>query len=108
MLAQNLPRREEEAMESWCRRKSRSAGDLARRSGLWSARHAARVSDWQEHISRSRNCHNASAIVYKHEDQAWRRQRRLEQGSVSADAGRLGSRVLTHVHPRWQDSVPSS
>ena len=97
-------RRAGECMETWCRRKSRDAGKLARNMGLWSLRHVNRAHTWRSHMGRPLNRNSPAVVLYNFRDMYWRRERRLAMGSQSCDAGRLHSRACTHVCPRWQDS----
>ena len=101
----NLPREPGDDMNTWQRRRSRHAGLLARSWGTWSDRHLARCRSWHEHLHRDRNASALPAIILLHKGQEWRCRRRLAMGSSRSDAGRLASRVLTHVHPRWEDSL---
>ena len=108
VLIENLPRRRDEPMESWARRRSRSAGALARAEGLWSARHRQRTQDWLQHLRRPQNSDSPAAVLLAYRGSSWRASRRIAMGSNASTAGRLASRVLTHVHPRWEDSVAES
>ena len=99
------PRRNDEPLDAWGRRKSRAAGEVARKHGLWSERHAERVRTWFSHICREANRASSAAMVFKYRDSAWRSQRRLAVGSTTTAAGRLSCRVLTHVNARWEDAL---
>jgi len=105
ILAQRLPRNCDETMESWCYRRSRAAGALARDRGLWSTRHVQRARAWRDHLLRERNHDSPASILFRFHGAQWRAQRRLAAGSARTAAGRLRSRVLPHVHARWEDSV---
>ena len=104
MMAQRTPRRPAEEMSTWAARRSRAAGELARRQGLWSRRHVRRCSEWQDHCERRRNWGSPCARALAFQNAQWRAERRVAQGSASAAAGRLNSRVLTHVQQRWEDA----
>ena len=103
--ALDLPRRPDEDLTTWQRRRSRHAGQLCRELGPWGQRHADRCRNWHAHLTRERNSASLPAIIFAHQGAAWRRERRLAAGSSRSEAGRLASRVLSHVHPRWEDSV---
>ena len=103
----DVPRRADEELDSWQRRRSRFAGDLARRWELWSSRHEWRALRWHDHLMRD-HCHSIAAAALAWHGREWRRSRREAAGSTSRDAGRLGTRVLTHVHMRWDDSIATA
>ena len=100
-----VPRLPGEDIDAWQRRRSRRAGAVARRWGLWSLRHQSRALDWYHHLCRD-HVPSMAAAALRWRGATWRRQRRLMQGSSSSEAGRLGSRVLTHVNARWEDALP--
>ena len=95
-----------EDIDSWQRRRSRQSGDIARSCGLWSARHARRVQEWRAHVERSADYGSPMADIWRWHDAAWRRAQRQRAGSGSLLAGRLGTRAITHVYTRWEDSLP--
>ena len=103
----DLPRSAGEDIDAWQRRRSRRSGDLARQWGLWSRRHEHLVTSWWLHLGRPANAASLAAVALSYRNAAWRRRRRLAQGSSSGFAGRLNSRVLMHVNVRWEDSLPT-
>jgi len=105
LMVSSVPRREHEPIASWQRRRSRWAGGRARLQGLWSKRAHARAIAWFNYLRRPRNSGSLAAQALKWHDRAWRREQRLAAGSSRGEAGRLGTRVLTHVNLRWEDSL---
>ena len=95
-----------EDVDTWQRRRSREAGALAREHGTWSNRHAVRVTNWRHHVERADARGELIAHIWAWRDRAWRQRARMAAGSESRDAGRLGLRAVTHVCPRWEDSLP--
>ena len=62
---------------------------------------------WRGPVERSGARESILAHMWAWRNAAWRRSRRIDLGSASVLAGRLGSRVVTHVYPRWEDSLPA-
>ena len=102
-----VARREDEDMRSWCARKSRAAGRLAKEQGLWSVRHVARLMSWHSHLQGPRNAANHAALLLAYHDKSWRSSVRVAAGSSSSSAGRMQCRRLTHVTTRRDDSLDS-
>ena len=105
LMLSRVPPLDGEDIDGWQRRRSRWAGDCARRWGLWSSRAEVRARAWLQHLRRERNHDSMASQALRWRGQEWRRQQRLAAGSARADAGRLGTRVLTHVNLRWEDSL---
>ena len=99
-----LPRRADEDIDGWQRRRSRECGAVAREWGLWSLRHEERARRWQAHITRD-HAGTMAGLIYRWRGRAWRAEQRQRAGSGHRDAGRLGTRVLSHVNLRWEDSL---
>ena len=107
-IAAGVPRKRDEQIDEWQRRRSRHAGGLARRQGLWSERQYDRMLAWREHVERAHQYSTIPSAIWVWRDDRWRRAQRLSMGSRTAAAGRLGTRVITHVFPRWEDAfVPA-
>ena len=104
-IACGPPRRPGEDLDVWQRRRSRHAGEVARQRGLWSERHLLRLYDWRMHVLRSERHGSLMAPLWKWKNADWREQQRQRAGSARVVAGRLSSRVLTHVYTRWEDSL---
>ena len=107
ILAQNLPRHTDEPMETWARRRSRTAARHASHEGLWSKTQIKLTQSWLEHVERERNKINVSSWIFPWKNQQWRAQRRLAMGSPASHSGRLASRRVSHVNIRWEDAVRS-
>ena len=107
-IACGCPRRPHEDIGTWQRRRSRNCGEIAKGRGLWSERHGKRLLDWRAHVERSAAHGSLMSHVWHWHDASWRQSQRERAGSSSFLAGRLGARVLTHVHTRWQDSLPDN
>ena len=99
-----VERRAGDSNEEYFRRRGLAGAAAARRHGLWSEQHRARVRAWRDHLERPLNSSSPAARLLRWHGRAWRRERRLAAGFVSGEAGRLGSRVLTHVWTRWDES----
>ena len=93
-----------DSADEFFRRRGLSAKHAASRHGLWSDAHRSRVRDWRAHLLRERNFPSPASRLVRWHGEAWRRERRIAAGSLSAEAGRLASRILTHVWPRWDES----
>ena len=102
------PRTAEETVDEWQRRRSREHGSVARSWGLWSARHSMRLQSWRDHVDRERCRDTMLWHCWSWHDAEWRREQRRLAGSRSVFAGRLGLRTVTHVQPRWQESIPEA
>jgi len=94
-----------EAMDVWQRRRSRAAGVVARSWGLWSDFHVRRAHAWHAHLLRPANHASPASRVLRFHGHSWRRNQRIAVGSRGSDAGRMGTRVVTHVAVRWEDSI---
>lgn len=108
LIAHGSARRADEDLDTWQRRRSREAGVEARQVGLWSERHAKRMLMWRAHVERDSARGSMLSHLWHHQNAAWRMSRRERAGSSSSFAGRLDSRVLTHVCPRWEDTLPAT
>ena len=87
-------------------RRARAAGAIARKTGVWSALHAARVLSWAQHLRRDRNQCAWAALLLQHRGQYWLRERRLAAGSLNVLAGRTNTRLAAgHVAKRWEDGL---
>ena len=100
----DVPRLLDEDADTWQRRRSRMAGTLARQWELWSARHSWRALRWFNHLKRD-HVPSLSAAALRWHDRRWREGVREAAGSARRDAGRMGTRRLTHVNLRWEDSL---
>ena len=105
LVADGSARRHGEELDAWQRRRSREAGAVARAVGLWSSRQRSRMVSWMQHVEREQPRDTMLYHLWTNENERWRIDRRGAQGSASVLAGRLGARVVTHVFPRWEDSL---
>ena len=103
--AHDWPRLPDESLDTWQARRRRAAGAFARRHGLWSQRQRQLAHAWHEHLLREQNLNSMASIALRYHGADWRRQQRLRSGSQDPEAGRLGTRVLTHVNARWEDAL---
>ena len=60
---------------------------------------------WKSHVERDAVRDSFMAHLWTFRNADWRRKQRERAGSHSIFAGRLDSRVVTHVCPRWEETV---
>jgi hypothetical protein len=102
-----------EPIETFCRRRAREAGKLAKHFGLWSEAWLAKVKAYDAHILRSPN--SPMCILRRFHDQSWLQNRRaafvtqsIRGGRLTISAGRTDTRVTTQVQPRWEEGCSKS
>ena len=104
-IVAGVPRKRDETLDEWQRRRSRNSGAIARKQGSWSERHLDRPLAWRAHLERAATYDTIPATIWFWRDALWRQDQRNRVGSRSLLAGRLGTRVVTHVYQRWEDSL---
>ena len=105
-LILRTPKHPEEDVPSFVRRRGRLASVVADAHGKWSRQHHARVIAWAQHLERSRNQLSWAAALLHWRGRAWLARRRVDQGSVSAEAGRTRTRSAPgFVAVRWHDGL---
>ena len=101
----DVPRLATDTADGYVSKRGRVAAMHCRALGWWSERHRRRVQTWHAHLLRDRNAASPAAMLFRHRDAGWLRERRLAVGSQAATAGRLVLRRCTHVNMRWEDGA---
>ena len=101
-----LPERDDEPRHTYWQRRSRAAGDLARRLGTWSDNWSNRVRGWLDHLQRHQTCWVARLLQTR--DSTWLQERRTAHltRAHTATAGRTHTRVIQQrVQRRYETGL---
>ena len=94
----------EEPLDTYNRRRFRTAADLARQYGDWDTEHARRVCSWAEHLERPRNASSLAALFFAWRPAEWLQSRR--DNTETGGPARPGTRASSGpVHARWDESL---
>ena len=103
-----------DTIDNFCRRKARTARNIAGKLGFWSKVWCQRVIDWDCHLRRGCAYNHICFKLLSHHGRDWLWQRRSEwvptngqvDGRCTLFAGRIGTRLnVGRPQPRWEDGV---
>ena len=97
-----------ETEEAYVRRRNRMPSEAAAKHGRWSAKWAARVVSWHDHLLRPLNSSSWAAKTLQFHGRDWLQKQRImhSSGHFTLSFGRTRTRAgQGKVHQRWHDGL---